>query len=88
MAPEQTCGTCRYWRAIDKAQGNCRRFPPMPVAFVLNGGMDLDGASWSPVTSPTEFCGEHKLPDSSPLDKIDPRLREALEGNGLEGGAP
>ena len=50
----KACGTCKFFRLIDKGagEGKCRRFPPclMPTS----GG----GPNEFPVTDTSDWCGE------------------------------
>lgn len=56
MDPSKTCTTCAW---ADWDQYECRRFPParMPTNYAH------DGLSWFPNIQPTDWCGEHQLPD-------------------------
>ena len=58
MANEETCRTCRYWRAVDdefchEPYGRCWRYPPTVV-----GGRYQ--AEWTtPITQQHDRCGEY-----------------------------
>lgn len=44
------CENCMFWRAVNDGIGECRRYPPVPVA---------QGGSLLPLTRPGEWCGEY-----------------------------
>jgi hypothetical protein len=49
-----SCAECRYWVALEKVTGTCRRYPPIPQ-------LPADGLLAAfPITVGTSWCGEFK----------------------------
>jgi hypothetical protein len=71
------CEQCRFWVTFspggtENREGNCRRFPPTPIASVYTDTPDeRTGRSYSetssavesvwPETKATEWCGEYQF---------------------------
>lgn len=51
--PVQRCETCRYFKAAKEVEF-CRRYPPVPLFDIAEGGVD----SHLPVTARDGWCGE------------------------------
>ena len=48
---DRVCPTCRWWEAVSKNFGKCRRYPPIAGP---------DNSSF-PLTGPSDQCGEWSL---------------------------
>lgn len=53
--PTQTCGNCRFYRAIDEDEGNCCRHPPTVLRPTIER---LPDTHWPEVDPSIDWCGE------------------------------
>ena len=54
-----TCATCRFWKAIDGSDGDCRRHAPRTIEVSLYDNQSRRRAEWA-LTYKDEWCGEHQ----------------------------
>lgn len=52
----ETCNQCKFWKATEANQGQCRRQPPQAISFRI--GDDLKFETRFPVTASDDWCGE------------------------------
>jgi hypothetical protein len=66
---EDTCGNCKYWKALQErtngapAQGFCRRYPPtaVPIQSVnaFTGESQIGAQNLLTPVLDSDWCGEH-----------------------------
>jgi hypothetical protein len=60
ITPHPQCDTCVHWKAMpyERADGSCRRFPPVCQSGSKYGGFPVTYKSW--------VCGEWKADTTEP----------------------
>ena len=50
------CSSCKHWNSQSDNKGECRRYAPQALAFVVDSETKFE--SRFPVTAASEWCGE------------------------------